>query len=342
MSQINNELVTEGFAGRSGDVSPSPFIDLTDKINKFFISSWTGGRGIGKTYSFGQLAIKDFRENGKTSVVVRRRAVEIDSTAPRYFLPNFNNDPESELFTYKNNVCYYNGEPFIWFIALNSAKRGSNFPNCNKLLYDEYIPKDGIYLKDEYKLFWDLWETVGRLRSDVPLEDDLKIILMSNNDCKYNLYTQNLKIVYNKNGVYEDELTHFEMLKSSDVFINARKKSRAGQILQRSPLFAYMYENESLYARPDLIIDKLPQNIRPLFMLDLCGYKLGVYESNNIIIIIDKENKKRVIKNNRDDFYRMPHIQLLADSFRNNEVKFGNIRSMEIFTGILGEGLYDN
>lgn len=337
--------VTRSLDGYVRDSSPF-FVDLREKMSKYFIYSCTGGRGIGKTYSFAKLAIDEFVNKGKTSAYVRRRPIEIEGSETMFVKPfkDWQEDcGDSKDIVFKKGIYYYDNEPFLWFIPLNTAKRGMTIPDCNKVMYDEYIPKDGIYLKNEFKRFFDLYESLIRLRSGVDLEDDGRIILCANNDGKYNLYTNELKVIYNNDKYVKDDLMYFEIMKSSDSFVNARKKSRVGQVLANSETFSYMYENKNVNYRPDLIYKGKPiQDLRLVFCLNLAGYILGVYENNKILFIrYNPKEVKNTRTNNSLSFWNDPYVQYMKYMYNNDSLRFENTLSMEIFCDNLHGGIKD-
>lgn len=315
------------------------YIDVAEKASKYLVSSFTGARGYGKTYSTAELVIKEFLARKKTAVLLRRYATELEDVES-FFKNNINNSKDERVksIKFKGGIFYLQDEPMMFTKALSSTKKGVIYPNCNKIIYDEYIPTDGIYLKNEWTKFSSFWETVGRLRVDVPLEDDIRVILLSNNDCKYNLYTYNFGVKYINNKYIYKDLKYFEVLKSSPEFINARKKSRMGQVLESSPDFAYMYENTNIHHRPEKVLKKVPQNIKPIANLNLSGYKIGAYFSGDDVIFSKKANDKKTITNNSEGFYRDPFISVCIDNFDDN-VYFADLFSMEIFTDTLWEAL---
>lgn len=62
-----------------------------------------------------------------------------------------------------------NQEVKIHFTSLNVPNKGIPFPNCRNLIFDEFLIKTGSskrYLKDEVTLFFDIFQTIARLRKD--------------------------------------------------------------------------------------------------------------------------------------------------------------------------------
>lgn len=82
-------------------------------------------------------------------------------------------------------------DPFLWVGALTENevyKSTLNLPDCNIILYDEFISIDGHYLPNEFVVLCDLHKTIARNRKNV------KLILCANTTNYYHEYFRELLI----------------------------------------------------------------------------------------------------------------------------------------------------
>ena len=128
-----------------------------------------GNRGGGKTFSGKKLVINRFKRKGHQFVWIRRYQTEVD-TLTDFFADIKNEFPEDDLKV-EGNVCYINGEPAGWIIALTTSQKLKSvaFPNVRTIIFDEFIIDKGKvgYIKNEVQVFLELYETIARMRDNV-------------------------------------------------------------------------------------------------------------------------------------------------------------------------------
>lgn len=151
-------------------------------------------RSDGKTFNCKVRALEDYDKYGHTTVYVRRFDTEI---TPKMYLTFFN-----EVFNVEKYAWYEEKYEFkyskagveirlrdkyenkkegwewiVYFLPLSKAgklKSQLDIQNIHMIDFDEYMPLDGRYLKDEMILLMELWKSIDRDR------DSTQCILLGN------------------------------------------------------------------------------------------------------------------------------------------------------------------
>lgn len=237
-------------------------------------------RGGGKTFDMTRWAIDDFKKTGYQTVWVRRYKTELrgddgnpgilDNNAFFNGVINEGLYPDDEL-KIEGNTGYVNGEAAIFFVALSTSRqlKSINFPFVNKIIFDEFVIGEGriSYLKNEVEVFLDLYETVARLR------DNVRAVLLANSVTVVNPYFIffNVKPDENKRFTCSGQIC-IELFTDPD-FIDAKNKTRFGQLVKGTRYGAYAVNNQWLQDNDTFIESKTP---RAEFMLSV-KYNGNVY-----------------------------------------------------------------
>lgn len=140
-------------------------------------------RGDGKTFNCKVRALEDYEKYHETTVYVRRYDSEITPKMYNTFFNEVELVPEYahyfEKYEFRHSKAgveirerdkYKGNEGWEWivyFIPLSMAgklKSQLDITNIRTISYDEYIPLDGRYLKDEMILLMELWKSIDRDR----------------------------------------------------------------------------------------------------------------------------------------------------------------------------------
>ena len=125
-----------------------------------------GNRGGGKTYGFKKRAIDNFLKRGSQFVYVRRYDTEFDHIDT--FFDDIAEAYEELEFKVKDGKFFINDEIAGWYIALTKAilLKSVPFPGVTLIGFDEFIIETGVYhyLKNEVRLFLDLYSSIARDR----------------------------------------------------------------------------------------------------------------------------------------------------------------------------------
>lgn len=214
-------------------------------------------RGGGKTFHFTRWGIDDFKKTGAQCVWVRRYQTEIDEMLlnGKFFDAVRSYYPNDEL-KIEGNLGMVNGEVAFYFIALSTSRqlKSNNYPLVNKIVFDEFIIDKGrvTYLKAEVEVFLDLYETVARMR------DNVRAILLANSITVVNPYFLfwNIKPNPNKRFTTQGQVC-VELFTDAD-FIEQKKKTRFGQLVNGTRYGDYAIDNKWLLDTNTFIASKTP------------------------------------------------------------------------------------
>lgn len=196
---------------------------LYDKIKLFMI---IGARRIGKTDLFLKLAIDNYFINNKTTFWIRNKDVELKEEE---FYTNFLNDafhlnmfPDfvdpSKIKIGKRGVSYEDNI-FIKFHSINtfSNMRGAGHPNCNLMIFDEFIGEDRRYPKNCVKGLLSMTKTIFSGR------EDCYVFMLSNWVSVSNAYFSGF-FVYPKDEItiYKDKAIIIETCKGYNCAITEK------------------------------------------------------------------------------------------------------------------------
>lgn len=211
-------------------------------------------RGVGKTFGFKKYAINDFLKTGKQFMYVRRFKSEL-KTIHSFFSDIYAEFPEHKFAVKGGNA----GGQFLiddkvagYFYPLSTAftLKSTPFPNVNKMCMDEFIITKGHqrYIQDEVTAFFDLIETINRLRTSEKLHDLLRVFCMANTISIVNPYFQYFDIIpnaakrYTVFPKYNNDVL-IELYRNVN-FIAEKKNTRMGAIMDRVPYGKYAIEGE--------------------------------------------------------------------------------------------------
>lgn len=244
-----------------------------------FLNFVMSPRGNGKTYGSKKMIIKNYLKNGSQSVYVRRTKVEIDEVKNTFW-----NDISSEYpnleFKVEGDIGYINGDEVVYFIPLSTStnKKSASFPKVNWIFFDEYIITKTTYnryLKNEMTLLLDLIETVGRSRENV------RVLLMANAVSHVNPLFSFFDIEINENerfSKFKNGLICVEQF-TSHVFIEEKKKTKFGKLIEGTKYSKYAIDNEVLEDTNEFIKDRENVKYKFLACFKYEQFKIGVWEN---------------------------------------------------------------
>lgn len=242
-----------------------------------FISMCMSPRGNGKSYDAKKLMIKNWQKKGKQSVYIRRYKRELEDMKDTFWDDIMQEFPEYE-FSIKGFVGYINDKPVVYFEALttSSTLRSKAFPNVNLIVFDEYIIVSSSYnryLRNEMTLFFDMLETIFRIR------DDGRVILLGNSVSYVNPFFSFFDIVPNPDKRFQkfkDGLICLELF-TSNKFIEEKKKTQLGRLVDQTDYGKYAIENVTLEDNTEFIKDRESHNYKFMCMFKYDIFKIGVW-----------------------------------------------------------------
>ena len=200
-----------------------------------------GNRGAGKTYGSKKWAIKDFLKTGAQFVYLRRYKTEFDGFQ-NFFADIANEFPEHE-FEVKGKLLYIDKKLAGYGIPLSVGltKKSISYHLVNKIIYDEFIIDKGHirYLRNEVPTFLEMYETIARMR-------DVRVMFLANAVSVVNPYFLywNMKPKTTKRFTKIGHMI-IEYMQNKE-FIEAKYKTRFGQIIKGTNYGNYAIENEFL------------------------------------------------------------------------------------------------
>lgn len=202
-----------------------------------------GNRGCGKTYSAKKRAIKLFLEKGHQFVYLRRYKEELDETASNYFNDIIlNNEFPNVEIQLIGNTYFINGEVAGYAMALTKAKdyKSISFPLVYFIIFDEFLIEDNgyaRYLKNEVKQFLSFYMSIDRYRGCI-------VFFLANSVSMVNPYTMyfDLHLPYGSNITRKGDL--LLQLVQDEEFINERKQTRFGKLIEGTDFAEYAIENK--------------------------------------------------------------------------------------------------
>ena len=259
-----------------------------------FINFVMSPRGNGKSYSAKKLIIKNYLKNGSQAVYTRRTKVEIDEVKDTYWNDIREEYPDLD-FKIEGYIGYINGDEVVHFIPLSTStnKKSASYPKVNWIIFDEYIITKTTYnryLKNEMTLLLDLIETVGRDRN-------IRVLIMANSVSFVNPLFSFFDIVPKENqrfSKYKDGLICVEQF-TSHVFMEEKKKTPFGRLIEGTNYSKYAIENEVLEDTNDFIKEREGVKYKFLACFKYEDFKIGVWENleNNELFCderIDEDN----------------------------------------------------
>lgn len=198
---------------------------------KAIISLVLSDRSDGKTFDCKARALEDYAKDKSITVYMRRFKTEITQKMyENWFDEIFENAPE-RFKDFKNwefkgskkgiQVRKNSKEEWDWivyFMPLSVASRLksqiSDVHRIHIIDFDEYIPLDGIYLKDEITLLLEFWKSIDRDR------DNTQLLILGNRITAFNplfdYFDIELKLSKDRLQLYRDNTLAVQMYSNKE------------------------------------------------------------------------------------------------------------------------------
>lgn len=221
------------------------YYDLSKVLSyNAFLNILIGGRGIGKTYSASKFVSKQFIKKNEEFAYIRRYKTELKKSVPKFFdALNKNEEFKGHKLYSKNNSFYIDNKVCGYAFTLSTAQdlKSSNFSNVKYIIFDEFILEEGQkhYLKNEVEALLSLIETIARNR-------EVKVFLLANAVTIANPYFIyfDLSLPYGSDiKTFRDGLILVNYIESSEEFLNAKKNSSFGKLIEGTDYGDYAINN---------------------------------------------------------------------------------------------------
>ena len=253
-------------------------------------------RGGGKSYGAKEMVIKNFLKRGEQFVYVRRYKAEIKEIQKTLFSDIQERFPNTD-FKIDGSTVYINNKPAGYLIPLSVSQKfkSSSYPLVTTIVFDEFIVDKGHihYLTNEVEVFLDLFETIARSRNNV------KAFFLANNVTIVNPYFVYFNCIP-KNGerftIAKNGQIVVEMFTDS-TFIEMKKKTNFGQLIDGTRYGDYAIENKSLRDSDTFVVKEKPKDLYFLYSIQFNGEEKGIYMSKSDGIVYCSKNFDKTSKN---------------------------------------------
>ena len=306
-------------------------------------------RGGGKSYGAKEMVIKNFLKRGEQFVYVRRYKAEIKEIQKTLFSDIQEKFPNT-LFKIDGSTVYINNNPAGYLIPLSVSQKfkSSSYPLVTTIIFDEFIVDKGHihYLTNEVEVFLDLFETIARSRNNV------KAFFLANNVTIVNPYfvyfncipKEGERFTIAKNGQIVVEMF------TDNTFIEMKKKTNFGQLINGTRYGDYAIENKSLRDSDTFVVKEKPRDLYFLYSIKYNGEEKGIYMSNTDGVVycsknFDKNSKNRFTLQKDDHslnyvmYNRMlntMYFQEVMKYFRMGYMRFDSIETKTFIYDVFG------
>lgn len=260
-----------------------------------------GNRSIGKTFDYTSLCINKFLKRERRFIYMRRHDSDLQLVVPTFF--------DNVRQKYKNVALEVNGSgksgtTFLinnkiagMCISLSLAYKykSVNLSDYDIIFFDEFLPEDGQYLKDEVAKSLNFYNSVAR-GFDQPIRPDVRFIFVANNVTLNNPYFRELHIRERINlgtryCVDEDRAWVVEMT-NNQAIADEIAKTPFGKMISKTKYGDYALKS-AFYLDNDTFLEKPTGNSDYFCTLYHMGKGYGVYEYTDIglYFITKKYNK---------------------------------------------------
>lgn len=270
-----------------------------------------GNRGSGKTYSAKKLAINKFLKKKKKFIYLRRYKTEFDDFG-NFFADIMHEFPDVE-FEVKGKRVYINGELAGYGVPLSTAltKKSVSYHDVELIIFDEFVIDSKVihYLNNEVGHFLEFYETVARMR------DNVVVLFLSNAVSVVNPYF----LYWNMKPRSERRFTKYghmiiEFVKNEE-FIEAKYKTRFGQIIKGTTYGNYAVENEYLKDNMNFVEPKTGTS-RFEFSVEFNGKEYGFWNDykEGFVFVSEDIDPFRKNKFTVSDADHKPNMMLIKNA----------------------------
>lgn len=318
-----------------------------NKLFNFVISN----RGSGKSFACKRLVISRFLKTGEQFVYIRRYIKEFG------LLKTFFNDiadffPDHEFEVRGNDHGYFiiDGKVAGYFIALNKSEQLKSvaYPLVTTIIFEEFIIEQGSqsYLKNEVRVFLNLYETIARTR-------DVIVLFVANAITTLNPYFIFFNIYLRPNAKFTTGSEYcVERFKGED-YTKMKRETRFGRLITGTEYGNYAIENE-FYGDSTSFIERMRGRCAPLVVVVYDGVEYTVWQGieSRMIYFNTKrapESVRRVcvtVEDHRPDFLLIRSIKTdfwfkeILFAYEHSIVRFDSMKSREVFYNIMSFNRY--
>lgn len=156
---------------------------------------------------------------------------------------------EDDNIHIEGRTLYVDEFPKIQFVPLNtsSRKKSASYAGAQKIVFDEFLEKDqSKYVRGEVDKFYELIETIGRLRLEEFGKKDIQIIMLANKVSFMNPYFADWGVTpFSERFKWFKDNTVLVENYHNDLFAQKKKESNFGKLVAGTRYASYAIDNES-------------------------------------------------------------------------------------------------
>lgn len=285
---------------------------------KEFIFS-VGNRSAGKSFFWKVFSVKRFLNHGEQFLYVRRYDNELDSVSGffgdiQFVFPDVD-------FLVKGRKFYINGEYAGQAIALSLAYKvkSSTFVDVTTIFYDEFLPENNRYLKNEYNMALNLYQTVARGGGEM-VRAGVRFVFVANHVSLYNPYFSGIgaRIMPDSKYIKGDGWV-VEIFQNDSVKDEILKLGGVSKLLLEGEYGQYANQGKFLLDN-DAFIEKMEEKgSRYVLTIRYDGQEFGVYQFSDHFHISSKVKKDFPYRYTfSNDDHRLDYV--LISQWRNDPI----------------------
>lgn len=308
-----------------------------NKIYNFVI----GNRGGGKSYNAKCWAIRTFLKTGKQFLYLRRYDTELEKVST-FFADVSKEFPDHE-FNVEGKTLYIDGRVCGQAMPLSTSQKDKSnlFENIDKIIFDEFIIDKGVYhyIRNEFELFNELYETVARMRR-------VRVLFVANAISMINPYFQALNI-YPRGTFTRGKHWCLEMY-ANEEYIKAKLNTEFGDMIKDTAYGEYAIFNNFLRDN-NAFVEKLPPKANYWFTIKHKGTTYGVWFSMATgYVYVSKKydpNNRNIYcfttEDHRPNFIYLKQIKTttpirrMRDAYDTGMIRFDSINTKAMFYEII-------
>ena len=306
-----------------------------------------GNRSAGKSFAWKTWLIKRFLNGKGQFIYIRRFENELDKVSTFFGDVGFQ-FPDTD-FSVQGNTFYINDELAGYAVPLSMSykMKSVSFTEVTALFYDEFLPENGRYLKDEFAKLQGFYQTVAR-GGGLAIRENVYLIMVANHVSYVNPYFEAMKVRIRGDEHYikiSNLDTVIELFQNSSVAAEVRN-SKVGGFLSLGEYGDYA-QGGNFLLDDDTFIEQLPKNSRYKLTIAYDGLNYGVYERqdgmyqignpiDNFSIVYafstkDMKLNYRLIASWR----RSPMMMRLKTYYEEGALRFSNASAKNMFLDIM-------
>lgn len=265
-----------------------------------------GNRSAGKSFYWKRYCVRNFIENNKQFVYVRRFKSDLDIVMNTWY-DDISNVFKKRIkeFKVENDTIYIDGKVAGYCIAVTqfTKYKSVSMENVTTIFFDEFLPEDGKYIGGkenpfkEVELVLNFYQSVAR-GYNKQIRKDLRFIFVANAVTMVNPYftyfninkhmTGNTKVL--KRDGYIVEVINQKSVK--DEVMN----TEFGKLISETRYGKYALGNDFYLDNDNLLLQKPKGDYEYVYTLVACGKSYGVLYYPNIVYVTDAVVRDNTMK----------------------------------------------